>query len=54
MSRTPDYYRQKAQESRTIAEDVENDEARVDLLDVAEQYEELARQAEIRREEGLA
>jgi hypothetical protein len=48
MGRTSDFYRSRAEESRAMAEDARDDQARSILSDIAEQYLELARRAEVR------
>ena len=48
MGQDAQYYRQRAEESRTMAENARSSEARATLLDIAEQYERLARKAEAR------
>lgn len=42
----PEYYRQKAKNSRDLAKKCEDGTTRANLLDVAEQYEQLAAKAE--------
>jgi len=46
MRATAEYYRQQAKRSRDLAERVRHKEAKAHLLNVAEQYDRLAEEAE--------
>ena len=48
MQRTSAHYRDKADECRTMAEHARDGHARSMLINIADQYEELARRAEDR------
>ena len=44
--RTAAYYRNKAEESRTAAENARDERVKADLMHVAEQYDKLTKDAE--------
>src|SRR5262249_1962417 len=46
---TPEYWRNRAEEVRTLAADMMDRQARAALLNIAEQYEDLAKRAEERQ-----
>jgi hypothetical protein len=46
MARTPDHYREEAGRCRKMAADITDLAAKANLLDVARQYDNLAKEAE--------
>ena len=48
----PEHWRQKAEEMRTLADGISDEEARATMLKIAEDYERLAKRAE-KRARGL-
>ena len=48
MQPKPEYYREQAERCRNLAKSILNWDAKQTLLDVAEEYEKLAREAERR------
>jgi hypothetical protein len=47
-TRTSKYWRSRAQETRTLAASMHDDEAKATLLDIADRYERMARRSEAR------
>ena len=49
---SPEYWRRRAEEARTIAEMITDDFTRETMFDIARQYDELAERAERRKHRG--
>ena len=49
---SPEYWRKRAEEARTIAEMITDSFARDTMFDIARQYDELAERAERRKRRG--
>ena len=47
---TPEYWRERADEARALADDMVDEEARLAMLAVAQSYEKIAVRAETRRQ----
>lgn len=48
MPRTPEHYREEAERCRRMAQDILDTDMKVNLLDVARQYDQLADEAAAR------
>ena len=49
---SPEYWRRRAEEARTVAEMITDDFTRETMFDIARQYDELAERAERRKRRG--
>ena len=50
MARTPQHYREEAARCRKMATGITDPDAKANLLDVARQYDNLAKEAEVKAE----